>query len=107
MGEHAPYAAGADAPVELSGGRGQLDAAIRSASEDRWLERAREAASVGAQGGLWSPKAGLGRSARSGLSNGPAHGAEGEQGLGWKAFSRRLPLLSRALWLWGIRGGVW
>ena len=32
---HARYAAGADAPVELSGGRGRLDTPIKPASEDR------------------------------------------------------------------------
>ena len=34
---HARYAAGADAPVELSGGRGRFDTPIEPASEDRWV----------------------------------------------------------------------
>jgi len=60
VGEHAPYAAGADAPVELSGGRGQLDAAIRSASEDRWVRTGPRGCSC------WSPRGSLESKGRAG-----------------------------------------
>ena len=49
------------------------------------LERARETDTTEAKGGLWSPKAGLGKVFRSLGFQTALHGPEGEQGLGWEA----------------------
>ena len=61
------------------------------------LERACEADTTGAKGGFWSPKAGLGKVSEVWAFKRPYRARGGARAQGGKFFSRRLPLLPRAL----------
>ena len=94
---HARYAAGAAHRWSFREDADGLTPRLNLPARIGGLKRPREADTTGAKGGPWSPKAGLGKVSEVWAFKRPYRARGGARAQGGKFFSRRLPLLPRAL----------